>query len=422
MGCDAVVALGRAAVGRHTLFGHNSSPARAGFQPLCRTSARTFAVGEKVRTSLLEVPQARQVHAVLGSRPAGAWGYDHGVNEHQVGAGRVPLPTTLPAEEPGLTGTDLVRLVLERSRSARQAVDQLTVLVERYGQASDRGDSTESAFLIADPSEAYAIETAGRHWVYQQVREVRAASGARVVHQDWNRISCGLAEHAIAQAWWPGDGSKLDFAAAVEHLGPDPDSLRRWGHASIRLQEQNGHIDTDYLRRLLAEHAADGGLVDEAASLCRHGSATGGPTTVASLVAELSADPDRLCVAWCAFGPPCAAVYFPLFPDVELPEPFTQGSPLPGGFGPGWRMDRQHEPLLWHTERWSGVSERFGRLQQYLDEEAEEFLAEASGLKARGLLGELKHRAGAFMEHALDRFEGLAREAEREEALVGAGR
>src|SRR5438876_2314825 len=126
MGCNMLVARGRATVDGHTLFGQNSNRAARKDQPLRRTPGRTFAAGEKVRTQYLELPQARQTCTVLGSQPVGLWGYDHGLNEYQVAVGCTTLPPTLTCSGPGLQGTDLVRLLLERSHNARQAVDLLT--------------------------------------------------------------------------------------------------------------------------------------------------------------------------------------------------------------------------------------------------------------------------------------------------------
>ena len=123
----------------------------------------------------VELPQVRQTATVLGSRPEGCWGFTHGVNEHAVAVAATSQCTRLTKESSGLLGTDLVRLTLERSENARQAVDHLTNLIERHGQSRSgaKGEAGDNAFLIADAREAFAVETAGRYWVYQQVGEVR---------------------------------------------------------------------------------------------------------------------------------------------------------------------------------------------------------------------------------------------------------
>src|SRR5262249_2572353 len=138
-------------------------------------------------------------------------------------------------------------------------LDVLLELIERHGQGSGSGpgtgDEANNAFLIADASEAFVVETSGKHWVCQEVQQVRAVSNVSVVRQDWDRISHGLASHAIGQGWWPGDGSKLDFACALsESPTGHASGLRRWGRATLLLEQQNGHIDAAFLRRLLSDH------------------------------------------------------------------------------------------------------------------------------------------------------------------------
>ena len=82
-----------------------------------------------MRVRRLTLPQVRRTHALLGLRPAGAWGCVHGVNEHGVAMGATPTFMRLRGEAAGLTGADVVRLTLERSSGARQAVDAATDLI-----------------------------------------------------------------------------------------------------------------------------------------------------------------------------------------------------------------------------------------------------------------------------------------------------
>src|SRR5262249_11411547 len=154
-----------------TLFGHNSGRPPGEGQWLRRTPGCAFASGEKMRTQHLELPQVRQTLTVLGRQARGVWGYHHGINEQGVAIGCTALRTRMQSEQAGLTGPDLVRLGLERAGSARQAVDLLTDLIARHGQGAYPGCAAEerydNALLIADGTEAFAVEASGAHWVYQ---------------------------------------------------------------------------------------------------------------------------------------------------------------------------------------------------------------------------------------------------------------
>ncbi len=416
MGCDMVVALGRATVDGHTLLGHNSDRPGAPAAVVRRTVGRPFTPGESVRAQLVEVPQVRQTFTVLAVGPEGTWGYDHGLNGQQVAVGRAALQTRLACERPTLLGTDLVRLVLERARSARHGVDVLLDLVERHGQGGSSGgppaEGADNTFLIADPHEAFAVETSGPYAVCQEVQQVRAAGNVGVVRQDWDRISHGLAGYAIAQGWWPADGTKLDFAGTlctnpVGHAS----GLRRWGRATLLLELQNGHIDVAFLRRLLGDHYE--GMRDERdpfagrpgpTALCQHGIAPGEGATVSSWVADLSADPRSLPLAWCAFGPPCVGVYLPLFLDADLPADLGGG---PDGLAGKcwWKVQAIGKALRRDPDRSGLVREIFGRLQACFDQETEEFAAEAGARKERGEAAELQRLAGLFQQHNLERLD-----------------
>jgi dipeptidase len=428
MACDIVVALGRATVDRLTLFGLNSEQPAGQGAPLCRIPGRAFALGEKVRTQFLELPQPRQTYTVLGRRPLGQWGLDCGINEHQVAAGCVPLRSVLAGKGVGLLGTDLVRLTLERTRTARQGVDLLTDLVERYGQGAfldcPAPDASDCALVIADPAEAYAVETAGPYWVYQEIQEVRAIGNVRTVRQDWDRISHGLAPYAFEQGWWPDDGSKLDFAGALrENPAEHGDAMRRWGRATLLLTEQNGHIDTAFLRRLLSDHGEDAEDPDSTlttgpASLCRHATRPNTSGTAASFVTALSADSAHLPMVWCAFGTPCTSVYLPVLLDGELPAAFTSSGSEESGDGFGWRLCRFGEQLHQDPERWARVHDSFARLQARFDQEAEEFLLDTAALKKRGTLTDLQRQASLLMAYHLERLEEVLAE-EVEACVVG---
>jgi dipeptidase len=415
MACDMVAALGRATVDGHLLFGHNSARPPRRCQALQLVPGRPHAADEKVRVHHLELPQCRQTCSVLAGQGHGEWGYQHGVNEHGVAVGRSPMRTRLTPEEPGLTGDELVRLALERSRTARQALDLLTDLIRRHGQtarsgAEEAGDA--SAFLVVDAAEAFAVESAGRHWVCQELREARALGGVSTVRQDWDRIAPGLADLAIARGWWAGDGSKLDFAGAVcPDARTDPAAaaaLRRWGRATRLLGEQNGHIDVAFIRRLLADHgtAATGDLERPGeASICRHAAGAAGNTTAASLVLHLTGDAERLLVAWCAFGPPCSSVYFPVFLEGGLPAAFSRTTADLASDSLWWRIQGWNLFLAEHREYRDAAREGLCRLQARFDQDAEEFAAEGAVLKRAGKGAELQRQATLFMQHCLERFE-----------------
>jgi hypothetical protein len=398
MASDMVVALARATAGRVTLFGCNADRPPGEGQSLVRVPGRAFAPGEAVRAGGTTLPQVRHTHTVLACRPAGHWGYAHGLNEHGLAVGVTAVRTRLGGQQ-GLAGTDLVRLALERAGGACQAVDVLTDLVTRFGQVGPDAD-TDSAFLVADGREAFVVETAGPFWAEQVVGSVRAVSDFCRLHQDWDRIARGLADAAITQGWWPADGRKLDFAAAVgREGGEDAAGLRRWGRATLVLEQHSGQVDGPLVRRLLADHCPTPAA---ALSLCRHAGRPGEPATAASLVAEVGA-PGTLAVAWCAFGPPCVAIWFPLLPAGDLPPAFV-AEDASGGCRV-WRRALRLAEAARSPGRERDVRAAVAALQEQFDHEARDFLAEAATLRQQGDDGRVARLAGSLMQHQVEHWE-----------------
>ena len=148
--------------------------------------------------------------ALIGSRPDWLWGFEHGINEHRLAVGNEQLwtvddPSAVPE---ALTGMDLVRLALERGRSAEQALDVVTSMIERFGQGGvgdrDAGKAYFSSFLLADPGEAWVLETSDRSWAAKRVG--RSEGGVSLSNRislsaDWVRASADVAEAGDFDRW-----------------------------------------------------------------------------------------------------------------------------------------------------------------------------------------------------------------------------
>src|SRR6202451_2796967 len=98
-------------------------------------SARRASAGCTLRTQYVTIGDTG-AHAAFLSCPAWLWGAEHGVNEHGVAIGNERVSTTHDAAsaKPALIGMDLVRLGLERARTAEEALHLITELIETHGQ------------------------------------------------------------------------------------------------------------------------------------------------------------------------------------------------------------------------------------------------------------------------------------------------
>ena len=182
--CDTLVALASAAANGVTLFAKNSDRPPQESQVIEWSMARIEAFTHATHISI-EGWAAATIRSVI-CRPSWCWGAEQGVNEAGVAIGNEAIYTTLdPRSAPtALIGMDLVRLGLERAATARDAVQVMTTLLERYGQGGTGHDVALigkdrpywSSFLIADPIDAWILETSGNQWQAEQVADVAAIS------------------------------------------------------------------------------------------------------------------------------------------------------------------------------------------------------------------------------------------------------
>src|SRR3984885_2287482 len=140
--CDALCGLGPSGM----VFAKNSDRPIGEVQ-LAVPFGRRASAGCPLRTQYLSIGDTG-AHAALLSCPTWLWGAEHGVNEHGVAIGNERISTThdATAARPALIGMDIVRLGLERARSAPEAVDVIAGLLETYGQGGIADASRQAAY------------------------------------------------------------------------------------------------------------------------------------------------------------------------------------------------------------------------------------------------------------------------------------
>lgn len=217
--CDTFVVLSPAAAKNRVVFGKNSDRPKGEVQEVQHFPGAAHAAGSKVKCTYIEVDQAEVTYGVVLSRPVWMWGAEMGANEHGVVIGNEAVFTKANPDglkEKKLLGMDLVRLGLERSKSAKEAVDVITSLLDKYGQGgpcSQAGDLFyHNSFIVADKQEVYVLETADQFWVAQKVTSgYRNISNSLSIGTAFDMSSDGLKEKAQAAGLFDGSGD-FDFA------------------------------------------------------------------------------------------------------------------------------------------------------------------------------------------------------------------
>ncbi|MCZ6783162.1 MAG: C69 family dipeptidase [Proteobacteria bacterium] len=419
--CDSVVATGAHTASGATLFAKNSDRKEGECQPFVQFPAAYHPRGSTVDATHISIPQVAETYRVMGHSPWWIWGFEQGVNEHGVAIGNQTVFSKESVEpEPGLIGMDLVRLGLERGRDARESLEMIAALIETHGQGGAAFAPGEggyhNSFMIADPEQAWVLETSGRRWAARQV-ELDALSNQLTLGSDWQIGSRDLESFARSEGWWRSSG-RLDVAAAYRN----PDALHiaraRLERTRELLGSERGRHDVPSLERLLRDHRS-GGIAPPADltaedpgyfTVCMHAEPVG--TTTASLIAPLPTDRTTPWPVWVSFGTPCIGLFVPLYLDGAIPAVLAGGGERFEEDSAWWVFERlrlaaagdftRHTPVL--REGWSVLEEK-------IDHERREVEAEARAVAVTGDRDEAGALLTAFMGRTvastLDRAEEL---------------
>jgi dipeptidase len=300
--CDTQILIADGAV----WFAKNSDREPGEPQPVVRHAAVRADSATTLRTTYLDVPQVPDRHAVLLSKPAWCWGAEMGVNDQGVAIGNEAIFSRRISQAPALLGMDLVRLGLERGVSAHDALTTMTTLLERYGQGGaagfrDKSFSYDNSYLIADRTQAWVLETAGRDWAAKRIEGHYAISNQLSLGTDYDAASASLMRDRIDFAGANDTRLMPFFAGAAARRATSLRCLRQSDEASYARMAR--HLRR---HRLGNENPARGSNRD----VCMHASGfIRRHQTTGSMIARLS--PDGIGVAFTGTSAPCLSIFRP---------------------------------------------------------------------------------------------------------------
>jgi dipeptidase len=259
--CDTLVAVPPATAGGSVWFAKNSDREPGEAQVVEHLPGKNYDPGSRLRVTHIEVSQSRETYETVISRPFWMWGAEMGANEHGVAIGNEAVFTRLPYARTGLTGMDLLRLALERARTARAALGVITGLIKEYGQGGPCGYRNKrfryhNSFIIADPVEAWVLETAGPHWAAERVRGIRTISNGLSIGREFDMLSPDAYSFARQQRWCRS-ANDFDFAGCFG----DPLYTRlsggreRRNRTTARLGGDDGELALSHFASALRDHA-----------------------------------------------------------------------------------------------------------------------------------------------------------------------
>lgn len=235
--CAMFIATSYATESGTMIFGKNANREPNEAHSIIRIPAKEHKA-RQTHTSLIPVPQVSHTYEMILSKSFQVWGAEMGVNEHGLVIGYSPVYTRVRfnKKERGLNGADLVRLGLERSRSASEALEVITQMVETYGQNAPsayqwKGVYHHNSFMIADSNQAYLLETAGHHWAVNGIHGFQAVSGHLTIEEKYDYIS-DQAEDIARKNKWIKKNESFNFRKAFSK------SIHPFTIKSIELQKK----------------------------------------------------------------------------------------------------------------------------------------------------------------------------------------
>ena len=338
--CDTWVALGNSTRDGSVIMAKNSDRKITEAQPLVYFPRTRHSEGTMIKCTDRSMPQVAETYEHIGSQLSWTFGYEHGLNEWGVAIGNEAIKSKVPPTRAGLIGMDLIRLALERGKTAYEAMHVMIDLLELQGRGSN-------SFIIADPSSAWVLETAGKYWAAKKVTDVYAISNIYTIERDFDEAHPDLISHAIAQGWCT---SEETFNFSRCYTRPDKDyssANNRANQVTSILRKHKGDITVELMMNQICRNHHEGTIESPKwaandgwfSTVCMHNGPNHGRTS-ASMVAHLRKDNPPLLrsVYWASFSAPCVNVFKPFY---------FAGQTVPSNYGIGKDIYSPDSPWWW---------------------------------------------------------------------------
>ncbi len=369
------------------------------------------------RAAYITIPQVKETYKFIGVKSVGRWGFGQGMNEFQVsivdndGASMDEL-----AYLKGLHDNDYIRLALERAKTAREAVDVIAALTEKYGQAWNG-----IIFTIGDPNEAWVMEVAGYRWVAKRYKNtIMAIANQFQITDDYDLSSPDLVSYAIKQGWVPEGTKKINFrivyGAKNAYPGPNEKKVHKWPLYTSQIRQQRamellrsklGDLTYQDFIRFQKDHydevpLEDGTIVNMhqvpyyssdykkigqfVRAICHHD--IRGKTVSSSVMISRPGMPNELGTMWTQLGQPCQSLYVPFYMGItNVPKEFSgadAGSKFYAIRDIAFGEYKKYEPVI--REVFDPAQEESYALDKFVREEAFEALKAGRPDEAKRIL------------------------------------
>ena len=343
-GCFSIVAGRKATADGSVLFGHNEDSGVKSVAGMEKVARVEHPDGEwVVLPGGGRIPQARITFGYWRLRMPEFDFSDCFMNEHGVTlasdecASREDKPEFTDG---GVGGPSLRILVMERARNAREGVELIGSLIERFGYiASGR------TMMVCDPAEGWIVAMVnGKHWVARRVpdSEVAAIANTYTIREidlaDRKNFlgSLDIVDYAVRRGWYDPAKGTFSFEAAyasntresIENTHRQWSALRHLAASPVPLPEEarlpfsvkpKKPLEVRDITEALRDHYEntpyEPAKYDTKPAHKRHTTSICNPNTNTSSVFQLRSrmPADIGAVWWLADRQPCTTPYIPFY-------------------------------------------------------------------------------------------------------------
>ncbi len=334
---------------------------------------------------LMQIPQAAQTHRYISMDYSFYAGFPEpitngGLNEHGLAVRDVALNSRkelidmTPKTQRGVHYSDVARIVLERAKTAREAVDLAIVLVKRHGDFTYGGNS----HIFADANEGWVFLTfAGAKglWIAKRLgpndvwlnwRGYTGIGYVQTLPANWRSnpdylASDNFESFAIQQGWYkPGDGKPFNVISVYCRERINEFSAQEAPKVEAAVRAVAGKADPKVLMDQLHWTGRD----------------SSGYGQVAHLPAGIHPD---LLTLWVAAGPPLTAAFVPWRMGVEsVPPEYRRHRYLTAGEAERQMLRNEDQGV--ESTRYANRAVK--RLLYLVDEHRQQFLPEVEAALA----------------------------------------
>ena len=346
-GCTGFAATGLATRDGVTMIAKNRDLSS---QSLTRVQVmeHRYPKEESYRAAYIEIPQVKETYKYVASGTVGRWGFGQGINEFQVQVSDYAVSSDI--EHPGRLGfhdNDFIRIVLERAKTAREAVEILGYLAENWGPAWNG-----FLFLVGDPNEFWVVEMPGNVWAAKRYENTAIITANQLqIEYDYDLASPDVISFALEQGWVKEDqikDGKLNFREVYskgQKYSPSSRTLRalellesKMGDFTIQdfIAFERDHCDE--VPTLEGKLEFEGKIVNmeqvpfysskysntniSVPMICSHG-LSGRTTSSTVIVSDLNKF-NELGAMWTALSQPCQSIFVPFYVGItSVPEKWT---------------------------------------------------------------------------------------------------